>query len=257
MKKRILIVGALVLSGTAMSSLATPSTARGFVGDSGSGWDTTSAVSANANAQHGTRTLLDSINGNGILAAGDKHVSSDPDAMWLSSGVDTATDDDRFAGTPAGPWAEYDLGSDVSLADMHIWNYGEGSWPSWGKQGLQDVEIYYTTTGGGGLDSQWGSDTLGDWTSLGGPRTLNADMSGSCCGHVEDYSATDIIAFGGATARYVIVLGADGAANYNFTGGSNNDGGLAEVRFYPVPEPASLALVGLGALALLRRRRMK
>jgi len=86
--------------------------------------------------------------------------------VWLSSGVDTTIDTDRFAETPAGPWAEFDLGSDVSLADMHIWNYGEGSWPSWGKQGMQDVEIYYTTTGGGGPDSAWGSDSAGDRRSL-------------------------------------------------------------------------------------------
>jgi hypothetical protein len=255
MKKRILVVSALISSSMVMSSWATSSNARGFVGDTGSGWDTTSAVSARANAEHGTRTLADSINGNGILTGGALHESTDPNTMWLASGVDPTIDVDRFAGTPAGHWAEYDLGSDVSLADMHIWNYGEGSWPSWASQGLKDVEILYTTVGGGA--GGWGSDTLSDWTSLGGPRTLNPDMSGSCCGHVLNYAATDIIPFGGATARYVVVLSSNDPTNWNYTGGSNPDGGLAEVRFYPVPEPASLALLGLGGLALFRRRRMK
>lgn len=244
------VAAVAVIAGS--NTWATLSTARGFVGDTGSGWDTTSAVSVRGNAQHGSRQLINMIDGSGILAAGDLHTSVLANNMWLSSGVDPTADVDRFAGVAAGPWAEFDLGSDVELADMHIWNYGEASWPSWGAMSLKDVEILYTAVGGGA--GGWGSDTFADWASLGGPRTLNGEMSGSCCGFVEDFAATDIIDFGGATARYVVILATNDSLNWNYLNGSNIDAGLSEVRFYPVPEPSAVVLIGLGGLLMLRRR---
>jgi hypothetical protein len=264
MKRRILIVGALVLSGTAMPSLATPSTSGGFVGDTGSGWDTTSMVSQRQSTERGDiRFGIHMIDGSGINPNGAHHSPFSPnDSTGLLPNPvhpDPQPGDfiERFSGTPNGPWIEFNLGGTHALADMHVWNYPENA-PnhSWTSQGLKDIEVLYTTTGGGA--GGWGSDTAGDWTSLS-LVTLN---------QASTMAITDInglpavlsqeIPFGGADAAYVIIRVANPNDNLSWNyAGTNWDVGLGEVRFYAVPEPASLALLGLGGLALFRRRRMK
>ena len=73
---------------------------RAFIGDSGSGWDTTSAVSARASNEHtgGSRLTVDAINGAGIDASGDSH-NNTPGDMWMS--LDPAGPD-RFGVSPGG-----------------------------------------------------------------------------------------------------------------------------------------------------------
>jgi hypothetical protein len=46
-----------------------------------------------------------------------------------------------------------------------------------------------------------------------------------------------------------------GAGTYAFTGGSTTGVATIAAEFLAVPEPSALALLGLGGLALLRRRR--
>ncbi|MEZ5303614.1 MAG: PEP-CTERM sorting domain-containing protein [Verrucomicrobiales bacterium] len=48
---------------------------------------------------------------------------------------------------------------------------------------------------------------------------------------------------------------APGAATYSFTGGSAGGNVTIAAEFQAIPEPSSLAFLGIGALALLRRRR--
>ena len=57
---------------------------RGFIGDTGGGWSTTSKVSARASSEHigESRLAVDAINGAGIDASGEVH-NDVPGDMWL------------------------------------------------------------------------------------------------------------------------------------------------------------------------------
>ena len=58
--------------------------------------------------------------------------------------------------------------------------------------------------------------------------------------------------FGEKYAKYVVITATGGTGVGNWGGGNI---GLSEVRFYFVTEPATLGLVALGALVVIRRRR--
>lgn len=51
------------------------------------------------------------------------------------------------------------------------------------------------------------------------------------------------------------IVGTPGLTTYGFTGGTQSGAVVSAAEFLPIPEPSSLALLSLGGLALLRRRR--
>jgi hypothetical protein len=201
---------------------------RGFIGDTGSGWDTTGAVSARAGSEHtgASRLTVNAINGAGIDASGDAHNNA-PTDMWMS--LDPAGPD-RFGISPGGHWIEFAFDQSYALTEMWIWNYAEGQSAGymWSAQGIKNARIEYTNVDG---PCGWGSMNPSDWTEIfsgdfdvydpGQPRTANV-----------------IVDFGGSSAKYVLITTTTDIMDVNWVCNKvpsscpNDDAGLSEVRFY-------------------------
>ena len=212
------------------------------------GWDTTSEVSARASSQTShPRPVIGLINGAGMAANGSEHEFNPPThLMWMTTQAQGA---ERFAATNDGVWVEFNLGSAQDVSDMLIWNYAESAPGGWTQQGMKDCQIFYTTVGGGASlplpvtdqSAGWGSDDFNDWTQVGGAGnliTLNKAGTLSSPGHI---GVTDTFGIND-TAQYVVILGADSATDANYTGGSNADVGLSEVRFVKTVQPPPPAI---------------
>ena len=92
------------------------------------------------------------------------------------------------------------------------------------------VDHSAATTG----DSNWGSTV-----NLTPAEAVFADREG------------ELLTYTSVSARYVLF-----EVNANHSGGADNLVAVAEVRFIDaVPEPSTTALLGLGGLALILRRR--
>jgi hypothetical protein len=212
---------------------------RGFVGDTGSGWDTTSAVSARAGSEHSgaSRLAVNAINGAGIDGTGDTH-NNVPNDMWLS--LDPAGPD-RFGVSPGGHWIEFAFDQSHELNEMWIWNYAEGQSTgyAWSAMGLKNSRIEYTTVDG---PVGWGSTNPADWTEIfagdfdvydpGQARTHNIEVD-----------------FGGIFAKYVLITTTTDSMDINWicekisASCGNDDAGLSEVRFYAAPAPISHTVI--------------
>ena len=207
--------------------------ARGFIGDTGTGWNTTSKVQTRASSQHtgDGRLAINTINGSGLDSTGTSH-NNNQGGMWL--GLEPSGPS-RFGTSPGGHWIEFRFDRVYQLEEMWIWNYAEGD-PggyAWSAQGIRHADIHYTSVNGPG---GWGSLSSSDWVEIfsgefdvydpGQPRTANM-----------------IIDFAHVSAKYVVIntspVGNDlnWVCDKNATFCPNDDAGLSEVRFYAAPDP--------------------
>jgi len=147
-------------------------------------------------------------------------------------------------------WVIMDLGAPTAQLDqMHLWNGSQI-----GTSALKDFNLYYSTapvvpatqgpTGGAAADDY--DFGVAAWTQVGSTKTLS-DGGGVAGGEDGYYS------LGGVTARYVAL-----EMMSRHSGNIDPDSGrigFAEAGFTTVPEPTTTALLGLGGLALIIRRR--
>ncbi|XAM00103.1 discoidin domain-containing protein [Phycisphaeraceae bacterium D3-23] len=169
-------------------------------------------------------------------------------------------------------------GLDTSNANPLLWTHDNG-FPDGGGSGFFWHSIIHDNTNS--ADDVFITYDLGSVVDLnsvliwnfnavftGGDETLRSFNQYDLSVSADNVTFTEIVTdgtlnqAGGTTTEGVQVVNVAGSANgvrYVRIDADSNFGGvvtgLSEVRFDVVPEPGSLALLGLGGLALLRRRR--
>ena len=138
----------------------------------------------------------------------------------------------------------FDLGTNHQLSGMHVWNLNHGS--------------------AGGRSTQSGVEgperrVLHGRNDLLRQRIAHPHRGAQRRG---DYTGETVSFDNAVSARYVrfdvqTTFENDGSITKDDTSTveASNRAGLSEVRFLAIPEPASVALVGLGGMMLLLRRR--
>ena len=182
------------------------------------------------------RTADNTLNGGAGFQAGVQSTHTDSTAngndMWLSQGNFVS------GGAPFDPLPAhitYDLEDNYDLSSFTVWNYNEEN---------------ATGRGANGVTVSVASSVGGSFTALAGITTFEEAPGDATTAFGETFDLTAL-----AAADNVRLLRIDIATNH---GGDNSFAGLSEIRFdgTVVPEPSSsTALLGLGGLALLRRRR--
>ena len=234
--------------------LAIGSAAHGAIAignpNAGNGWDTTSAVSVTASDPgYADREWIYTINGGGLDAAtGSLHVAAGPFGgpylvMGIASGAANPRGGTINDGVYGDRWIEYSFDDVYEMDRMDVWAYNENANYYWASMTAKDVYIQVSTTGG--------TDPA-EWTDV-------AEMIlGHSAFEPEGIPVTTSVDFGGVEAKYVVITlknGFEGTYVKGNLGLDNPDFGLSEVRFYEVPEPATMTLLGLAGLMALKRRR--
>ena len=163
-------------------------------------------VTAAASSQLTTgfnRAAAQTVNGSG-LAAGQHGILPDGN-MWLSNGVFSTPND------PLPADITWDLGANVDLTSLHVWNYNENAPPDLTTRGSRTVEILTASAAGGPFTSR------GTWT------LIRASGRVSEPGQHIDLQVPNVR-----------------AVKFNITtnhGGDNQFAGLSEVKFYKAGSP--------------------
>jgi hypothetical protein len=243
MWKRLLILPVILsFAGSALAA---------YVGEEVIGWQTTSAVTVTSSQDAGVlgqgfdAGVSGLLNGGPFLASATGklpfegavyftdgwHHTSDPrfNQTWIT---DNTTAKTSPAGVDCSVWVQFSFDKVYSLSEITVWNGG-----------MQENNIY-------ALPRDW-KDTVISWSVNGTTwdsmnYTFNQTPTDAGGGEYFFGPSDPAIPFA-QDAKFVVFSGIN---NYN-----DPYWMMSEVRFAVVPEPSSLALLGLGGLGLLLRRK--
>ena len=183
------------------------------------------------------------LNGSNQLIVGDWSNN------WLSND----------SGWTSYQWIVVDLGNTYNVDEVHVWNYFDNAVPDQSGRGYKDFALWFGTDSTStilpvaGVEGNPLSEAQGWRYMIGGGTLAKAPLA------IEPIDPTDVLKagvnFSLENSQGVRYIGFDmGAYMWNGSGGGQH-GGLAQVQVTGTPEPATLALLGLGGIAALRRRR--
>jgi len=282
MRVSFLSVSCVAFVGVALSANASifPAESRGFIGDTGSGWDTTSAVSISASDARDAPgswqgSAVFAINGNGVVGGGTlpEHEGVDGDhwgcppcdyssvndgkaAWWNDNHTGDFDDDTQWVSVTPANWGSnlhaaaatdskvtllFSFDQAYALDELHIYN-GGGSFPPYNNTGINGGEILVSTVN---------SDNRADWNSVAWNTSDGAiQMTPAVIdGVTNDPSSVDeFVDLEGIEGQYVLL---SVTSNHGSTWGI----GAGEFRFFAVPEPSTTLLMALGGGLLFLRRR--
>lgn len=153
-----------------------------------------------------------------------------------SSWVTNASGGDYFVGGVI-PVLVFDLGADTTISDLLLWQYENNGGGQPGNH-TKTIDVRFNTQAEG--------------TTFAGAADLTVNMLDVLS--LGGTNSTQQFAAGNVTARYVELTIVDNYETEYPTGGDRV--GLGEFRVHAVPEPSSVALLGVAALGgMIRRRR--
>ncbi|MDP6153138.1 MAG: PEP-CTERM sorting domain-containing protein [Phycisphaeraceae bacterium] len=182
-------------------------------------------------------STIDNSGMSGVGSLSDTHTTVEGGApvnvAWLTEGSAAFNvEHPAFATNPLA-WIEFDLGAVQQVDTIASWAWPETD-SNYENFSVKAVSIQVSKTGNPGTYEEVFDGNLSENPNL--PLT--------------PYSVSDLILIDPLKTRFVVFGVAD-----NYRG--SPDVGLGEVRigFFTVPEPATVSLLGMGAMGLLRRRR--
>jgi hypothetical protein len=175
------------------------------------------------------------ISGAGLSPAGGPGEADDThdndggaSTMWLSQ-------NDFTKGNEYDEYLIFDLGSVMDIDQALIWNHNQSGFT---RLGVDTMTVSATATGTSvGDASGWAGDTVISLNEASGVSGETAQTAGLSFEGVRFIRFTDFDNFSTTGESYAGTVG------------------LSEVRFVTLPEPSSTALLGLGGLALVLRRK--
>ena len=181
-----------------------------------------------ATSSHSSYPIGATIDGSGLSGGGtsgdilsELHATSAANNCWLGDKDDNQVVDFTLAGA-------------ADVAAVHFWQYDRNSNGSWDRRTLSSFDIAFSTDNG---------------TTYSTPIAITGIAGDDIAG-----SGSAIIPV--QTFTFAQLTGVTNIQMTNLVNHGDNDWvAFSEIRFDTVPEPGTMALLALGGLAMIRRRR--